>query len=113
MLENLRSERDDLHEFLRTKFASDRAEDTGALGIAIRSEDDDGVAVETQVAAIGAANRSLGADDNGLGDLTLFHGSVCGAFLDVDGDDIADTGGGGVLAFFADEHGATGTCVIS
>src|SRR5690349_1849102 len=59
MLENLRRKGDDLHEVLRTQFASAGAEDAGALGIVGRIDDDDGVAVETQVAAIRAADGSL------------------------------------------------------
>jgi hypothetical protein len=37
MLENLRSERDDLHEVLRAQFAGDRSEDAGALGLLVAS----------------------------------------------------------------------------
>lgn len=76
MLDDLRSERNDLHEVLRAQFAGDGAEDAGALGIAIRSDDHDGVAVEAQVAAVGAANRGLGADDDRFRDFALLHRGV-------------------------------------
>jgi hypothetical protein len=55
MLEDLRSERDDLHEILRPQFASDGSEDTGTARVVRGVDDDDGIAVETQIAAVGAA----------------------------------------------------------
>ena len=60
-----------------------------------------GVAVEAQVAAVGAAERGLRANDDGLGDLTLLHGGVGAALLDVDGDDITDVGSSGMDAGLA------------
>jgi hypothetical protein len=66
------------------------AEDAGALRIVGGIDDDDGVAVEAQVAAIGPADGSLRANDDGLGDLALLHRGVGRALLDVDGDDVAD-----------------------
>src|SRR3954463_3879569 len=105
MLEDLRSERDDLHEVLRTQFASNGSEDAGALRIVGRINDDDGVAVETQIAAIGAADRSLRANDDGLDDLALLHGGFSGALLDVDSDDIADSRGVSNLTLAVDHGG--------
>src|SRR5262245_47140846 len=92
MLEDLRRERDDLHVVLRAQFAGDGPEDAGALRIAVFANDDDRVAVEAEVAAVGAAERRLRANDDGLVDLTLLHGGVGAALLDVDGDDVTDVG---------------------
>src|SRR3954447_471792 len=90
MLEDLRGERDDLHIVLGAELAGDRPEDAGALGIAILADDDDRVAIEAQVAAVGATERGLRANDDGLDDLTLLHGGVGAALLDVHGDDVTD-----------------------
>jgi len=65
MLEDLRSERDDLHEVLRTQFAGDRAEDTGALRVVRGVDDDDRVAVKAEVAAVGPTDGGLGPNDDG------------------------------------------------
>src|ERR1051325_6163997 len=99
MLENLRRERDDLHEILRAQLAGDRAEDAGAPRIVGGVDDDDRVAVEAEVAAVGTADRGLRANDDGLGDLALLHGGFRRILLDVDSDDVADTGGVSDLAF--------------
>src|SRR5882757_1264012 len=101
MLENLRRERDDLHEVLRTQFAGDRAEDAGALGIAVSPEDDDGIAVKAQVAAVAATDGGLRANDDGLGNLTFFNGGFGCALFDVDGDDVADGRSVSILTFAA------------
>src|SRR4029079_2769259 len=46
-LENLRRERDDLHEVLLAKFARDRAEDARPARVGLRIDEDGGVLVET------------------------------------------------------------------
>src|ERR1043165_3887305 len=112
MLEDLRRERDDLHEVLRTQFAGDRTEDAGALGIVGRVDDDDRVGIEAQVAAVRAADGRLGANDDGLGDLALLHGSIGRAFLDVHGDDVAHVGVRRLLAHALDEGGFAGAGVV-
>src|SRR5258708_1182061 len=104
MLEDLRGERDDLHVILGAELAGDRAEDAGALRVAVITDDDDGIAVEAQVAAVGAAQRGARADDDGLDDLTLLHGGVSAALLDVAGDDGAEGGVGGGIADLADHR---------
>src|ERR1017187_6987844 len=111
-LQNLRRERNDLHEVLRTQLAGDGAEDAGALRVVVGADDHDGVAVETQVAAVGAAHGRLRADHHGLGDLALLHGCVRRAFLDVHGDYVADMGDIGVLAFAADHGGLARAGVV-
>src|SRR5258708_26742785 len=97
MLEDLRGERDDLHVILGAELAGDRAEDAGALRVSVITDDDDGIAVETQVAAVGAAQRGARADDDGLDDLPLLHGSVSAALLDVDGADVTAVGVAGKM----------------
>src|SRR5690349_16372437 len=57
MLQDLRSEGDDLGIVLGAELAGDRPEDAGALRIAVLANDDDGVRVEAQVAAVGATQR--------------------------------------------------------
>jgi hypothetical protein len=71
MLENLRGEGDDLHVVLAAEFAGDRAEDAGALRVAVLADDDDALESKAEVAAVGAAQGGAGADDNGLDDLAL------------------------------------------
>src|SRR5207247_1714196 len=77
-----------------------------------RVDDDDGVAVEAQVAAVGTAHRGLRANDDGLGDLALLHGGIGGALLDVHGDDVADVRVGRLLAHALNESGFAGAGVI-
>ena len=68
-------------------------------GLLVGVDDDDSVGVETQIAAVGAANRSLGANDNRFCDFALLHRGVGGAFLDVHSDDVAHVGVWRMLAF--------------
>src|ERR1035437_1989349 len=112
MLENLRSERDDLHEVLRAQFAGDRSEDAGTLGIAIGSEDNDSVAVKAQVAAVIATDGGLRANDDGLSDFTLFNGGFGCALFDVDGDDVADRRSVSNLTLAADHGSPTGAGIV-
>src|ERR1035437_7432495 len=112
MLENLRSERDDLHEILRAQLPGDGAEDARAARVVGGVDQDDRIAVKAQVAAIRAADRGLRADDDGLGDLALLHGGLGGALLDVHGDDVAHAGRVGDLAHAGDHGGFAGTGVV-
>src|SRR3954466_1805955 len=102
MLEDLGSEGDDLGVILAAEFAGDRAEDAGALRIAVLANDHNGVGVKAEVAAVGAAQRGARANDGGLDDLTLRHGGVGAALLDVDGDDVTDVGVAGRVPDLAD-----------
>src|SRR5690349_14811740 len=108
MLENLRRERDDLHEILRAQFAGDGAEDAGAPRSVGRVDDHDRVAVEAQIAAVSAADRSLRANDDGLGHFALLWRGLRRTLLDVDSDDVSDVGGMRDLAFAADHRGLAG-----
>src|SRR5512143_238631 len=112
MSEDLRRERNDLHVILGAELAGDRAEDAGALRVAVIADDDDGVRVEAQVAAVGAAQRGLRADDDGLHDLALLHGGVRAAFLDVDGEDVAHVGVARGVALAADHRRAARAGVV-
>src|SRR5688572_1431636 len=112
MLENLRSERDDLRVILRAEFARDGPEDAGALRIAVLADDDNGIAIEAEVAAVGAAEGGLRTNDDGLVDLTLLHGGIGAALLDVDGDDITNVGIAGGMPGLADHRGAARTGVV-
>src|SRR3954471_12292562 len=112
MLENLRRERDDLHEVLRAQFAGDGAEDAGALRVVGRVDDDDGIAVEAKIAAVGTAHWLLRANDDGLVDFAFLYGGFGGALLDVNSDDVANAGGVGDLSHFGDHGGTAGTGVV-
>src|SRR6187549_656749 len=105
MLENLRSERDDLHEILRAQFAGHRSEDAGAARIIGSVDDHDRVGIEAQIAAVSAANRSLGANDNRFRDFALLHRSVGRALFDVHRDDVANMSVWRLLAHALDESG--------
>ncbi len=97
---------------LRAQFAGDRSEDAGAFGVVRGVDDDDRVAIETQIAAIGATNGGLGANDDSLVDFAFLHGGVGRALLDVDGDDVADTSSVSDLTFFADHGSPAGSRVV-
>src|SRR5882757_2158395 len=112
MLEDLRGERDDLRVVLGAELAGDRAEDAGAFRVAVLANDDDRVGIEAEVAAVGAAERGLRADDDGLDDLALLHGGVGAALLDVDGDDVTDVGVAGGMADLADHRRAARAGVV-
>src|SRR6478609_7498441 len=112
MLENLRSERDDLGVVLGAEFARNRPEDARALRVAVFANDDDGVAVETEVAAVSATKRGLGANDDGLDDLALLHGGIGAALFNIDGNDIAHVGVPGGMPGLADHRGAARTGVV-
>src|SRR5687767_2512835 len=112
MLEDLRRERDDLHEVLRAQFAGDGPENTGAARIVRGVDDDDGVAVEAEVAAVGATDRSPRANDDRFRDLALFDGGIAGALLDVHGDNVADVGGRGPLTHALDESGFASAGIV-
>src|SRR5882757_6088544 len=112
MLEDLRREGDDLRVVLAAELAGDGPEDAGALRVAVLADDDDGVGIETEVAAVGPAQRGAGADDHGLHDLALLHGGVGAALLDVDGDDVADVGVAGGMPDLADHRRAARAGVI-
>src|SRR5262245_48936624 len=91
-LNDLGGQRNDLHELLLAQLARHRAEDTGAPWIVFLVDDDNGVVIEAEVGAIGAADRTLGANDDRVDDFTLFDLTVRGSFFDVGLDDITNAG---------------------
>src|ERR1700686_1851615 len=101
MLEDLRSQGNDLHEVLIAKLARHRAEDAGAARVVLRAEDDGRVLVEPNGGAILPAEFARGPDDDRLDHLALLH--LAAGRRDRHGgrDDVAD---GGVLAVMAAHH---------
>src|ERR1700694_4468467 len=114
MLEDLRSQGNDLHEVLVAKLARHRAEDAGAARVGLRAEDDGGVLggavrgrvvlgaeddggvlVEANGGAIRPAEFARGPDDDRLDHLALLHLATGGRDRHGGRDDVAD---GGVLA---------------
>src|SRR5438105_14337213 len=100
-LENLRRERDDLHELLGAQLAGHRPEDAGADRLAFLADHHGAVGVELDVAAVGPLQLALGAHDYGARDLALLHLAVDHRLLDGDDDHVAD---GRVPALGAAEH---------
>src|SRR5258705_4612959 len=91
-LQHLRGERDDLHEALLAQLAADRAEDARATRIVVGLDEDGGVLVELDVAAVGAAALLDGADDDGLHYLAALDAAAGDGVLDGRHDDVADAG---------------------
>src|SRR5437764_14326177 len=81
-LEHLRGERDDLHEVALAQLARDRPEDAGAARVVLGIDQHRGVLVEGDVGAVVAAEPLPGADDHGVHDLALTHGSMRDGLLD-------------------------------
>src|ERR1700730_45867 len=101
MLEDLRSQGNDLHEVLVAKLARHRAEDAGAARVVLRAEDDGRVLIDPNGGAIQPAEFARGPDDDRLDHLALLH--LAAGRRDRDGgrDDVAD---GRVLAGVAGHH---------
>src|SRR6478752_1570691 len=91
-LQHLRGQRDDLHEALLAQLTTDGPEDAGATGVVVGLDDDGGVLVELDVAAIGAATLLDGAHHDGLDDLATLDVATGNGFLHRRHDDIADAG---------------------
>src|SRR4029079_10673833 len=88
--EDLRGERDDLHEVLLAQLSRDRPEDAGAARVAGRVDQDRGVLVEGDRGAVVAAERLSRADEPRLGDLALLDGALRARRLDGGGDHVPD-----------------------
>src|SRR6202165_426576 len=101
MLEDLRSQGNDLHEVLVAKLARHRAEDAGTARVVLRAEDDGRVLVETNGGAILPAEFARGPDDDRLDHLALLHLAAGRRNRHGGCDDVAD---GGVLAVVAAHH---------
>src|SRR5256714_10461890 len=71
VLEDLRRERDDLHEVALAQLARDRPEDAGAARVVGSREQDGGVLVETDQRAVRPLVLLLDADHYGFHHLTL------------------------------------------
>src|ERR1700686_2843490 len=101
MLEDLRSQGNDLHEVLIAKLARHRAEDAGAARVVLRAEDDGRVLVEPNGGAILPAEFARGPDDDRLDHLALLHLAAGRRNRHGGRDDVADRG---VLAVMAAHH---------
>src|SRR5215207_2647634 len=101
ILNYLRCQRDDLHELLVAKLATDRSEDAGAAGVAIVLEDHRGVLVELDVGAVGTTGLLDGADDDGLDHIALLDVAAGDRVLDGRDDRVTEAG---VPALRAAEH---------
>src|SRR6185369_9361448 len=99
--ENLRRERDDLHELLRAQLAGDRSEDAGSERLALVVEDHRRVRVEADVRSVRPARLARRPHDDGLDDLTLGDLSAGRRFLDAADDHVADAR---IAAARASEH---------
>src|ERR1051326_129311 len=93
-LEDLGGEGDDLHKAPRPQFTGHRAEDAGPDRLALVADQDGGVAVKADGAAVGAADLFGGAHDDGAVNIALFHPAARDCLLDRDDDDVAHRRGG-------------------
>src|SRR3954471_2910202 len=94
--QDFRCERDDAHELLVSQLATDRTEDAGASRLHLVVDEDGGVLVEADVAAVGTALLLLHADDDALHDVALLdrgagHGVLHGRHEDVADSCVAPT----------------------
>ena len=90
--QNLRRERDDLHERLRAELAGDRAKDAGSDRLVVLVDEHGASCRRTGCSCRRREHLALGADDDRLGDLALLHLGVRDRLLDRDDDDVADRG---------------------
>src|ERR1039458_2328744 len=100
-LQHLRCQRDDPHEALVAQFAADRAEDAGPAWLLLVVDEDRGVLVEADVAAVGTALLLLRADDDALDHVALLDRSPGDGVLHRGHKDIPDRR---VPAAGADDH---------
>src|SRR5271163_1604940 len=91
-LQHLRGQRDDLHEALLPQFAADRPENAGSARVVVGFDDDGGVLVELDVAAVRAAALLDGAHHHGLHHFTALDVAAGDGFFDRRHDDVADPG---------------------
>src|SRR5262249_37018638 len=86
----LGGQRGDPQKTARPQCAGHRAKHAGADRLALAADQDRGVAVETDGAAVRAADFLCGADDDSAVDIALFDAAARDRLLDRDDDDIAD-----------------------
>src|SRR4029077_20133296 len=84
--------RDDAHEPLVSQFTTNRAEDAGPARLLLVVDEDGGILVEADVAAVGTTLLLLGTHDHALDDITLLHGGAGNGVLHRGHEDIADAG---------------------
>src|SRR6185437_2004145 len=99
--EHLGRQRDDFHELSRAQLARHRPENAGADRLVLRRDQHRRVAVETDRAAVGAADFLRGADNHRAVHVALLHAAARDRLFDRDDDDVADHG---VFALRAAEH---------
>src|SRR5258708_23314034 len=87
--DEFRGERDDLHELALTKLAGHGAEDAGADRLSRVIDQNGRVVVELDIRTVAAAALFHRANDDGLYDRPLLHGSIGSRFLDGCGYDRA------------------------
>src|SRR5262249_37269527 len=88
--QHFRGERDDLHEFAGAQLARHRSEDASADRLALLVDEDGGVAVEADGAAVGAAGLLRRGHDHRLVHVAFFDAAARDRLLDRDDDDVAD-----------------------
>src|SRR5579859_5799722 len=88
-LQDLRSERDDLHEVALTQLAGHRAEDARAAGVVGGGQQDRGVLVEADQRAVGALELFGHSHHDRLDDLALLDLAARLRRLDGGRDDVA------------------------
>src|SRR5437868_14330319 len=91
-LEDLRWQRDDLHELTLAQLARDGSEDTRAARVVGVVDEHGRVLVEGDVGAVLAAELAPGADDDRLDDVSLPDGALRHRALDGSDDHVADAG---------------------
>src|SRR5450631_2568516 len=91
-LEHLRRQRDDPHEALVAQFPADGTEDAGPPGLLLIVDEDGGIFVEADVAAVGTALLLLRPDDDALDDVALLDRSPRDGVLDRGHEDVPDRG---------------------
>src|ERR1700742_3931873 len=92
MSEHLRCERHDAHEALVAQLAADGPEDAGPARLLLVVDENGGVLVEADVAAVGTPLLLLGPYDDALDDVTLLDGGAGDGVLDRGHEHIADAG---------------------
>src|SRR3954462_8249728 len=99
--QHFRRERHDAHEAALAQLTTDGTEDAGASRLHLVVDQDRGVLVEADVAAVGTALLLLRAHDDALHHVTLLHRRARNRVLDRGDEDVADAG---VAAARATEH---------
>src|ERR1700719_1385918 len=89
MSEHLGRQRHDLHELARAQLARHRPEDARADRLALFRDEDRGIAVEADGAAVGAADLLRRAHDHRLVHIALLDAAARDRLLDRDDDDVA------------------------